>query len=212
MSPRADEGSWGEEPRRSSSASVRLGGSVLLALGLLISCATAVDDEGDDGGVGGSISGDGGGTSTGAGTSSGGGVASGGASTGGTSTGGTSTGGTASGGDGSGASGGTDTGGTSSGGNDGSGGDDSGGGGGNGSGGGATGDCADLPTYAEWKGGSGQALGDEVVFTCTKPQGSCTGLSVGSTHIFSCGDSHLPNCTSQSPDDGSAWEHESECP
>lgn len=184
--------------------------STLLALVAMASCATAVDDGDEAPGTGGSVSGDGGGTSTG-GTTSTGGVTSGsggvfgaggnlgGASSGGVSSGGTSSGGTASGGTATGgASGGSDTGGATSGG---------------GTGGGATGECADLPTYAEWKAGSGQKVGDKVVFSCSKAQGSCTGRPVGSTHIFICdGDDHLPNCTSQAPDDGSAWDHDSECP
>lgn len=174
-----------------------------------VACATAEDTAPEDGtggtlsGTGGDVQGTGGftGSTGGVGGNMGGSFSTGGVfGVGGTS----ATGGTDPGGDTGGT---TSTGGTSSG----TGGMSSGTGG---SGTGGTlpvGECAELPTYAEWKVSSPHQMGDQVRFACTKVQAGCAGKMIGTEYIFACNDSHLPNCETQSPDDGSAWLFVGDC-
>lgn len=73
------------------------------------------------------------------------------------------------------------------------------------------GDCADKPTYEQWKSGSGQMQGDLVIYTCTVAQAACAGLATGVPHLFECISSHIPNCTTQRPQDGNNWEYRTTC-
>ena len=100
------------------------------------------------------------------------------------------------------------TGGSNSlGGDTGSGGTSSGGAGTGGAGTGGQvfdGDCAGKPTYAQWAATTG-AANDQVVFTCAALQASCEGRTIGQNSLFQCTETHVPNCASQSPQDGSSW-------
>ncbi len=151
-----------------------------LSLFWFAACATPVVDDG--GGSGGNAgAGTGGGLiGTGGGLIGTGGSDSLGGDTGsgGTSSGGTSSGGVSSGGS---ASGGAGTGGQV-----------------------FEGDCAGKPTYAAWKATTG-AANDQVVFACAALQASCAGRTIGQNNLFQCTETHVPNCASQSPQDGSSW-------
>lgn len=161
-------------------------------------CAEVATDVGGTGGAATATGGAGtggtvvatGGSQTGTGGTSTGGTSTGGTSTGGTGTGGTSTGGTSTGGA---STGGTSTGGTS--------GDPD-----------FDGQCAGMPTHAEWTGLSEQEKMSQpqAVFECDKLQAECNGLMAGTPYLFECTESHLPNCN-QSPSDGSSWTFVGEC-
>ncbi len=170
---------------------------------LVTACATAEDDGLNSdlpGNVTGGVSGSGASTSssTGASTGSGGvfgatggtgSAASGGSASGGAASGGAASGGAASGGASTGgaATGGTGTGGTFD-----------------------TGQCAGKPTFDTWKNGSGMT-GDQVIITCSVAQSGCAGLETGVPYLWECTASHVPNCETQKPQDGSAWKLLGDC-
>jgi hypothetical protein len=202
--------------------------SLVLVLGA-VACATATDETPSDPATTGGTNGVGTGGTTGTGSAAGtgsssstggysatGGAATGGAATGGAATGGASTGGAATGGatTGGASTGGAATGGASTGGAA-TGGASTGGAATGGTGGTIelTGECADKLTLAEWnaQADAEKAFGDLIVYTCGKVQGTCNSLDkVGKTYLFSCGQTHVQNC-SQKPDDTNAWVLEAEC-
>lgn len=112
-------------------------------------------------------------------------------STGGTSTGGVSTGL-------GGATGGTSSGGTSSGGTSGDSDFD--------------GQCAGMPTHAEWimLSTSEKEAQPQAVTECDKLQAECSGLMTSTPYLFECTESHLQNCD-QKPSEGSSWSFVGEC-
>lgn len=190
---------------------------VLVPLGTAVGCATyqtGVDPTGTGGSASGGHHSTSGGASTGgAKTGSGGSqsgtggilVASGGQpATGGSASGGAASGGATSGG--AAASGGAASGGAASGGSSSAGGASSGGGGGI-----LTGNCAGVPTYEEWKAGSGQATLDQIVHQCSVIQAGCSGLLKGVDYLWECTQSHVPNCESQMPEHGTSWALVGEC-
>jgi hypothetical protein len=67
------------------------------------------------------------------------------------------------------------------------------------------GQCAGKPSFDAWKVGSSQATGDEVVYTCTVAQAGCSAATLNEPSLFSCNQSHVPNCSTQAPRDGSSW-------
>jgi hypothetical protein len=79
-----------------------------------------------------------------------------------------------------------------------------------GTGGAFGGDCEGVPTWATWKATSGMT-GDEVVYACTVAQSGCAGKMVGVPYLWSCNQSHVPNCQTQNPQDGTSWTFIGEC-
>jgi hypothetical protein len=74
------------------------------------------------------------------------------------------------------------------------------------------GDCEGVPTLTEWKAGSGQMMGDQVVYVCTAPlQSGCSGKVNGTAYLWECNQSHVNNCLSQDPQGGSSWTFIGEC-
>ena len=53
--------------------------------------------------------------------------------------------------------------------------------------------------------------GDQVVYACTVAQAGCAGKETGVDYIWECTESHVPNCTSQNAQSGTAWAFVAEC-
>lgn len=70
---------------------------------------------------------------------------------------------------------------------------------------GLVGGCRGKPTMGEWRQAGGQNSGDQVVHQCTKIQSTCASLRLGIDYLFECTSNHVPNCTSQLPEDGNSW-------
>jgi hypothetical protein len=62
-----------------------------------------------------------------------------------------------------------------------------------------------------WRSSSNQKTGDLVVHQCSKKQATCQNLEIGVDSLFECIDSHVDNCITQYPEDGSAWTFHGKC-
>lgn len=70
-----------------------------------------------------------------------------------------------------------------------------------------TGACADESPVA-----SISTTGDYGVFTCTVSQAECSGLTLNEPALFECISSHGPNCSSQTPQNGTGvWSYVALC-